>query len=163
MEEDEDEAYAIDDAMFEEEDIHPKPFHSSHSTTSASRSQKVLIRSKLNDKVFWDGLRTNFSQFEKLVDGHLLQVGAGYIADATFLATYMNEGRAYIETQKFWDAYDITEKQATWDRKYMYGIIQETTRRFEDKTTNEYQDSQDGFSVWAILKKRYSNRGNRER
>ena len=151
------------DAMLEETDIHPKPYHSSHSTTSASKSQKVFIRSKLNDKVFWDGLRKTFSQFEKFVDGHLLQVGAGYIANTTFLATYINEGRSYIETQKFWDAYDITERQAKWDKTYMYGIIQATTRRFEDKTTNEYKHTQDGFSVWAIMKRRYANGGNRER
>ena len=160
MDEAEEEAYAQMDAMYEP-DIPYKP-HPNQSVASHSKKTKVITRSKLNDKVYWDGLRQSFNKFEKLVDGHLLQVGAGYIADSTFLSTYLKEGRAYVETERFFDLHDVHIKQAQWDRRYMYGILKSTTRGFEEKTTNEYQSSQDGFAVWALLKEQYANEGSKD-
>ena len=44
----------------------------------------------------------------------------------------------------------------------MYGILRATTRNFEDNTTNEYRDSQDGFAAWITLKKLYTHGGSRD-
>ena len=57
----------------------PGPPSSSSASSSDYYRKKLIIRSKLNDKVYWNGLRGTFSKFEKLVDGHLFQVGVNYL------------------------------------------------------------------------------------
>jgi hypothetical protein len=39
----------------------------------------------VNEKVFWDGCGDSFQSFRHAMEGHLLQVGAGYLLDAHFL------------------------------------------------------------------------------
>ena len=49
--------------------------------------------------------------------------------------------------------------QVKWDKTYLYGVLKSTTQSFEDNTTNEYEDSQDGFAAWIQLKKLYAHGG----
>ena len=135
------------------------PPSSSMSSSDTPYRKKLIIRSKLNDKVYWNGMRSSFSKFEKLVDGHLLQVGLNYLLDTHFQTMYMEKGTAYYTSKEFQSKYDTTEEQATWDRQYMYGILKATTRGFEDNTTNAYKQSRDGFSAWIILKRTYAHGG----
>jgi len=94
------------------------PPSSSGSSTTSPYKRKLIIRSKLNDKVYWNGMRGTFSRFEKLIDGHLLQVGLNYLLDKHFQVEYIEKGSAYYTSQDFKDRYDTTEEQATWDRQY---------------------------------------------
>jgi hypothetical protein len=68
---------------------------STRSTRSARSSTRTLMhhkpfkpRAKLNEKVYWDGYGESFLSFRKVIQGHLLQVGAGYLLDPHFLYHY---------------------------------------------------------------------------
>jgi hypothetical protein len=107
--------------------------------------------------VVWDGSRSTFPRFQKLIDGHLLQVGAGYIASEVFLSRYKELGPEYLASSEFKELFGIPTYQALWDRKYMYGILKSTTRGFEDASTNFYAPTQDGFAVWHSLRANYGH------
>ena len=77
-----------------------------------SKPEKPVVRSKINDKVHWDGYRSTFQNFEKLVEGHLLQVGAGYITDKAFQQWYMELGMVYCRSDGFYRKYRISNIQA---------------------------------------------------
>ena len=124
---------------------------------------KPIVRGKLNDKVYWDGLRPSFAKFEKLIEGHLLQVGASYITDKDFQTEYTAKGMKYCTDPAFELLYNVNYIQAIWDRNYMYGIFKSTTRGFEDKTTNEHADTKDGFAAWITLKIIYAHGGSLDR
>ena len=116
----------------------------------------------MSDKVAWDGLRVSFAKFEKIIDGHLLQVGMHYALDKDFQRKYKSDGMLYCSSKSFQEKFDIPIKQVQSDKMYLYGIMKSCTRSFEDKTTNEYEDTQDGFAVWIILKQVYAYGGNVE-
>ena len=77
---------------------------------------KPVVRAKLNDKVQWDGLRNSFTKFEKLIDGHLMQVGARYITDKDFHVKYKQQGIAYCMTAEFDSKFSVPFVQTKWDR-----------------------------------------------
>ena len=71
---------------------------SNHSTRSVRSSTRGVLhhkpskpRAKLNETVYWAGYGESFLSFRRAIEGHLLQVGAGYLLD-----THFNEGRSFL-------------------------------------------------------------------
>ena len=46
------------------------------------------MKNMLNDKVRWNGHRKTFGEYRKTIEGHLLQMNAGYLIKSEFLAEY---------------------------------------------------------------------------
>ena len=47
-------------------------------------------------------MNSSFRAFKKAVEGHLLQVGAGYLTNATFLDMYKKSGEDCLKSDVFW-------------------------------------------------------------
>ena len=60
------------------------------------RAKGAKSRAKY-DSLKWDGLNTTFKMFKRAIEGHLLQVGAGYITNPDFVAAYDENKLEYFE------------------------------------------------------------------
>ena len=75
----------------------------SNSETSYFRSHRMKpckLRPKF-EKVQWDGMHSFFRTFRKAIEGHLLQVGAGYLIDQSFIELYAKLGKNYLKSDVF--------------------------------------------------------------
>ena len=64
------------------------------------------------DKIKWDGLPSSFKKFRKEIEGHLLQVGAGYIIEDVFMDMYKKIGMDYLKSGFFWKIHQVFTPQA---------------------------------------------------
>ena len=97
-----------------------------------------------------------------MIEGFLLQVGAGYLVSQNFLETYLEEGTEYIYSIDFWNKHGISQPQAVYDRKYFYGILVASNRNRENQAILKNQKSQDGVLTWIHFKKLYAYDGSKE-
>ena len=67
------------------------------------------------EKVKWNGMHLSFRTFKKALEGHLLQVGAGYLADDSFITLYAELGKEYLKSSAFWKIHQISTPQAYYD------------------------------------------------
>src|SRR5687767_1261039 len=82
-----------------------------------SRKASVRIWPKF-DKISWDGMSSTFAKFKKLLEGHLIQVGAGYLIESRFYKVYLHFGEEYFKSDQFWYTHRISEYQAAYDKEY---------------------------------------------
>ena len=68
-------------------------------------------------------MSATFRQFKRAIEGHLIQVGAGYLIQPAFVITYEEAGLSYLSSLAFWDIYKIPIHKATFDRQYLYGML----------------------------------------
>ena len=141
--------------------------HSSHSKSRNPdsdrhfRSLPAKVRTKF-DKISWDGMHTTFRPFRRAVEGHLLQVGAGYLASNNFVEAYKILGEEYLKTDKFWNTYKISYPQALYDMRYLYGILVTATKDMQHKIILKFESSQDGILAWNELKKDFAHDGSED-
>ena len=57
-------------------------------------------------------MNSTFKSFQKAVEGHLLQVNAGYMTLKPFIVAYEEIGNEYIKSSEFWNEYNISYAQA---------------------------------------------------
>ena len=57
--------------------------------------QKQKPRAKFSEKITWNGLGDSFLAFRRGIEGHLYQVGAGYLIDPHFLQHYILDPQKY--------------------------------------------------------------------
>jgi len=88
-----------------------------------------------------------------------MQVGAGYLVQPNFLAKYAAERGEFLFSDEFWNCYEISVKQACYDRTYLYGIIVATNRNRKDKAILAHRTKQDGIAAWIDLLKAYDHGG----
>jgi hypothetical protein len=139
------------------------PSKSSHSSSSDryNRAKPAHIRPKF-ERVHWDGMHATFTTFMRYVEGHLLQVGAGYLTSPSFVQSYRNNQSKFFTTDLFWQTYKISQPQAIYDKHYLYGIIMTATRDMQNKTVLRYEDSQDGILAWDDFKHDFAYDGSKE-
>ena len=106
------------------------------------------------EKAVWDGTSGSFREFSRSMEGHLLQVGGGYMLDKTFFKYYINV-QNYIKTYHFWNTHHISIPQATYDISYFYGIQRSATKDKENKTLNRYHRSRGGVRSWFAFVEEY--------
>ena len=85
------------------------------------RNKPAKKRAKL-DTLKWDGMSNSFRSFKTSLEGHLVQVGAGYMIKPRFIETYKEEGIDYFTSEEFWTLYKVSMAQALHDKEYLYGI-----------------------------------------
>ena len=100
------------------------------------------------EKVSWNCMNSTFWSFREDVEGHLLQVGAGYVTNPTFLDMYKTMGEDCLKCDAFWEMFKISYAQAVFDRSYLYGILVTATSKLQHKTILKYEKSQDGILAW---------------
>ena len=134
---------------------------SSSSSTRSLRMKPAKIRPKF-EKVKWDGMNTTFRSFKRAIEGHLLQVGAGYLTEDSFIQLYFQMGQEYLKSKHFWEKYQISIPQALFDQSYLYGILVSATKDLQNKIIIKYEKNQDGILAWHDLKKDYAYDGSKE-
>ncbi len=136
-------------------------FHSSLGSNSIDRHNRfkpAKIRAKF-EKATWDGKQETFEAFKQSIDGHLLQVGAGYLIDKTFVEMYKKLRQDYFKSDVFWTIYNISYPQAIFDREYFYGILITATRGKKNKIMLSHQVSKDGIPAWSEFLHDFDNEG----
>jgi hypothetical protein len=158
-----------EESVYEGEDIQEWPDYISLDSTDIRAGKKIKAGSvcSLNDrknranpakirlkfeKVSWNGLSSTFMNFQQAVEGHLLQVGAGYLTQSTFLGIYKQTGAECFKSDLFYKMYKIPVAQALYDRSYLYGILVSATSNMLHKTIIKYKEEQDGILAWDELK-----------
>ena len=102
-------------------------------TDRRMRAASAKIRPKFK-KVSWNGLNSTFRLFKRTVEGHLLQVGAGYLTNPTFLDMYEKLGEDCLKSDVFWKMFKVSYPQAVSDRSYLYGMLVTATMNMPHKT-----------------------------
>ena len=110
------------------------------------------------EKAKWDGTSSSFRCFARALEGHLLQVGAGYLINPKFYAHYRTI-KSYTRTLHFWKKHFISIPQAEYDVSYLYGILKSATMEKENKTLNTYKRTKDGVRAWHEFMKEYEHGG----
>ena len=110
----------------------------------------------------WDGMSSTFRVFKKALEGHLLQVGAGYMTQPVFIELYKELKTDYLKSDVFWNLYKVSFAQALYDKQYLYGILVTATMSMQHKTIMKYQDSLDGILAWNEFKTEFEYDGSKE-
>ena len=158
----------LDDGYVDPPDLWQDKPKSSRISQRSSRSEFYRLssrpkpRSKINDKITWDGHLSTFKSFSKVVDGHLLQVNAGYLINPAFMTNYSSHGMDYVKTDEFWTTFEVPVPQVAADAKYLYGILCATNRSRDDKILLRHANDQDGIAAWIEFKSDYGNNGSKE-
>jgi hypothetical protein len=116
-------------------------------------------RSTMNQKITWDGHRQTFDAYKNQVEGHLLQVGAGYLTNQSFLDAYAKEGPGFFHDPRFYEDFGISIPQARWDKEYLYGILKSSLKCHSNPHLTQHNSSKDGIRVWIAYVLEYSNNG----
>ena len=77
----------------------------------------------ISNKITWNGSRQTFDDYHNKIEGHLLQVGIGYLTTQTFLEKYSALGSNYFSDPEFYEDYTTSVPQACCDSQYLYGIL----------------------------------------
>ena len=150
-------------------------FNSIHSTHSSVKSSTRGVlhhkphksRAKLNEKVYWDGYGESFLPFRRAIEGHLLQVGAGYLLDTHFLHHYkLNPSACQIEqtyhhTSDIWLYHKQSCHQIRYDTEYFYGMLVSACRNIASKTIIKHAKDRDGIIAWEELRRDFDNDGSK--
>jgi hypothetical protein len=124
-------------------------------------------RNKFTDKTTWNGTRATFREYRKMIEGHLLQVNAGYLIDPEFLAEYevqkaTGEHMTFLTSETFWYKYNVPFLQAKSDKQYLYGILVSSTRQTDNKVILENKKDLDGIQAWSQMIRDYDYGGSIE-
>ena len=119
-------------------------------------------RSAINTKGTWDGMRSTFDMYKIKVEGHLMQVGAGYLLDEHFQNMYKLKGFEYIISDEFWSLYGVGIKQAKYDKTYLFGVIVSTNSNVYNKAISKHKGTQDGILTWMEFQTLYAHDGSKE-
>ena len=116
-------------------------------------------RHTLNEKVKWDGGRSTFDTYKNSIEGHLLQVGAGYLTRNDFQLAYEELGENYFSTEAFYTKFRVSTPQAHLDRQYLYGILKSSLKVKSNVYLHRFDSTKDGIKVWIAWVDTYTNKG----
>jgi hypothetical protein len=121
-------------------------------------------RSLFNGKLSWDGTRDRFREYRRTIEGHLLQVNAGYLIDNDFQTEYemhraSNQHMEYLTSDTFWSKHGVSFAQAKSDKHYLYGILLSTTTKIDNKIILANHKDLDGILAWIQMTRNYDYGG----
>ena len=123
-------------------------------------SNMTIRRSVLPKEVTWDGNLDTFEEFKDLLSGHYMQVGAGYLFDTTFQASYLQDGiNCYIHFPE--DIPNILQLKK--DVQSLYGALMSSCKRGAGSVIlMHHKTSQDGLMAWMEMLDRFDADGDKE-
>ena len=146
----------------------------SHRSNRSTRSSKAWphhkpakSRAKLNEKITWNGYGETFLTFSRVIEGHLLQVGAGYLLDTHFLYHYALSPRncqlaaLFHNTSEVWIYHKVSCHQIKYDTEYLYGILVSATRNITNKIIIKHDKDRDGIIAWSEFRQDFDNDGSK--
>ena len=74
-------------------------------------------------------MSSTFRVFCRSLEGHLLQVGAGYMLDPSFIATCKDFRSDCFRADEFWNQFKLSELQAIIVTQYLYAILVTATKQ----------------------------------
>ena len=81
--------------------------------------QEAKVRSSLSEQIQWDGQYSSLRSHKLAIKGHLLHVGAGYLVNPVFHASYLKyveHKEGYLDSENFRVNYpDMSLRQARLD------------------------------------------------
>ena len=90
-----DERSGADERSYDTPDTIPRLYKDNDSrrmrTILAPWDKPEKARSKFAEKDIWNGTRATFRVYRKMIEGHLLQVNAGYLIDSEFLTEWYTQ------------------------------------------------------------------------
>src|SRR5687768_18554373 len=86
----------------------------SHAYDRKNTANAAKIRPKF-EKITWNGMSSTFRAFGAALEGHLMQVGAGYLIDTTIIDIYKKLGAEHLNSDTFWQLHKIPLAQAIYD------------------------------------------------
>ena len=107
-------------------------------------------------------MSSTFRVFSSLLEGHLMQAGAGYMIDTTFLDIYKKLGAEHLKSDTFWKLHKIPFAQATYDKEYLYRILVSATAKMQHRIILKYKESRDGILAWDEFKQNFEYDGSKE-
>ena len=107
----------------------------------------------------WNGTSTTYDPYRKLILAHIYQAGAGYLVNVHFTESYSALRGEYLAMDDFWNNYQVSLKQAQYDRQWLYGMILGSNKDRENKFLLQYQPNSDGILTWIDFEKEYKNDG----
>lgn len=120
----------------------------------SKRDKPAKNRAKL-DTLKWNRISNTFRSFKTSLEGHLVQVGAGYMIRPMFIETYKEEGIEYLTSKEFWALHRVSMAQTLHDKVYLYKVLLTATSLIQHKTISKYQHSLDGIKAWHELKEEF--------
>ena len=111
------------------------------------------------ESLSWDGHRGSFRTFQNALEGHLLQIGMGYLLQPSFHQAYMIDTLGYMASDHFYQIYQISTPQSLLDQGYLYGILKVATKTTQLPTLIKYHGSQDGIAAWVEILADYAHDG----
>jgi hypothetical protein len=166
----EEQMYKIKDYLQDKEySSHSKRSKLSNSSSRSNQFKQNTPRSRpiLSDKITWNGKRTTFKQYSEAIEGHILQVGGGYLINKEFIKKYKifaERGEDYFMSGSFTEDYcDVSSSQACLDRTYLYGMLLSSNRRGGERhILLKYKNKHDGIMAWIEFNEKYAYNGSEE-
>jgi hypothetical protein len=122
-------------------------------------------RAKLSDRITWNGTGESFLAFKQGIEGHLLQVGAGYLLHSHFQYYYKDDPAKcqkavyYFSDNPIWEHHEQSCYQIRFDKEYFYGVLVTAMRNISNKTILKHTNDKDGILAWMELKEDYDYDG----
>lgn len=91
----------------------------------------------------------------------MLQVGAGYLTNPTFVAMYLSHGDKLFWSVEFWGAFKVPLLQALFKKDYLYRILMSACVNLQHKTILKYEEPKNGILEWHEFKMDYDNDGSK--
>jgi len=145
----------VEDDM-DEEGQRPPSHYGRPRTPSYNRQSEIVSlmnkaakgRSPINIQDKWDGSLESFDKYKAKIEGHLLQVGAGYLINPEFIESYYREGNSFFSSEEFYNNYKVSTPQAINDREYLYGVLQSSTNVQSNFALTKHARTKDSIKVW---------------
>ena len=125
--------------------------------------KKGIARTRISDKLTWNGLDKFFLAFCQGIKGHLLQVGAGYILDDQFLALYAADPKKYQHPLSYNNLDHVSVLsgasciQIHYDKAFLFGALVSACRNISHKTILAHTKDRDGILAWQELSEDFDN------
>jgi len=106
-----------------------------------------------------------FRTFKRGVEGHLFQVGDGYLLSENFQYYYQLDPYAcqrpetFFCTDPIWEFHEQSCHQIKHDKEFFYGLLVTATRNISNKTIMEHGRDLDGITAWMELRKDFDYDG----
>ena len=112
-------------------------------------------------------MTATFRPFRRAVEGHLLQVGAGYLTDPQFVHVYRMDPYKYHYPDTYhcndpvWLYYGQSCYQIKYDSEYIFGLLMSACREVGNKSIMMHEKDKNGILAWFDLRKDHDNDGSR--
>ena len=125
---------------------------------SAGSHGKITARAAFPSRFAWDSNINKFKSFQSHLEGHYIQVGAGYLFDTVFQATYSARGTScYVDFLEE----GTMPAQIRNDTRALFGALQSACNTAGIRSIlSKYDKRKDGLLAWRDVVAKYNADGN---